>query len=155
MNDIEGFVADMSYEQFIKDRKTLNAVVRSIEVIGEASKRLPESLKAKNSELPWREIVGMRGKLIHAYFGMDTETIWKTVKENIPQLGVKNWYFGLYTALKLNNMTHEHFAVDYVVNDRLFRPKPMTIAGYKFRFLKLAPRLLKFGITENDLIFGC
>ena len=76
----------MSYEQFIKDKKTLNAVVRSIEVIGEASKRLPLSLKAKNSELPWKEITGMRDKLIHAYFGMDTETIWKTVKENIPQL---------------------------------------------------------------------
>jgi len=86
VNDIERFVADMSYEQFIKDKKTFNAVVRSIEVIGEASKRLPESLKAKNGELPWREITGMRDKLIHAYFGMDTETIWKTVKENIPQL---------------------------------------------------------------------
>jgi uncharacterized protein with HEPN domain len=86
VNDIEKFVADMSYEQFIKDKKTLNAVVRSIEVIGGASKRLPLSLKAKNSELPWREITGMRDKLIHAYFGMDTETIWKTVKENIPQL---------------------------------------------------------------------
>lgn len=86
VNDIEKFVADMSYEQFIKDKKTLNAVVRSIEVIGDASKRLPLSLKAKNSELPWREITGMRDKLIHAYFGMDTETIWKTVKENIPQL---------------------------------------------------------------------
>ena len=86
VNDIERFVADMSYEQFIKDKKTLNAVVRSIEVIGEASKRLPLSLKAKNSELPWKEITGMRDKLIHAYFGMDTETIWKTVKENIPQL---------------------------------------------------------------------
>jgi uncharacterized protein with HEPN domain len=68
------------------DKKTLNAVVRSIEVIGEASKRLPESLKVKNNELPWREITGMRDKLIHAYFGLDTETIWKTVKENIPQL---------------------------------------------------------------------
>ena len=86
VNDIDSFVADMSYEQFIKDKKTLNAVVRSIEIVGEASKRLPESLKVKNSELPWREIAGMRDKLIHAYFGMDTETIWKTVKENIPQL---------------------------------------------------------------------
>ena len=76
----------MSYEQFISDKKTLNAVVRSIEVIGEAAKSLPESLKAKNNELPWREITGMRDKLIHAYFGMDTQTIWKTVKENIPQL---------------------------------------------------------------------
>ena len=76
------------------------------------------------------------------------------VAKGLELKGVKNWYFGLYTALKLNNMTHEHFAVDYVVNDRLFRPKPMTIAGYKFRFLKLAPRLLKFGITENDLRYS-
>ena len=76
------------------------------------------------------------------------------VAKGLELKGVKNWYFGLYTALKLNNMTHEHFAVDYVVNDRLFRPKPMTIAGYKFRFLKLAPRLLKFGITENALRYS-
>jgi uncharacterized protein with HEPN domain len=62
------------------------AEVRSIEIVGEASKRLPESLKAKNSELPRREIAGIPDKLIHAYFGMDTKTIWKTVKENIPQL---------------------------------------------------------------------
>jgi uncharacterized protein with HEPN domain len=86
VNDIERFVGDMTYEQFIKDRKTLNAVVRSIEVIGEASKKLPEDLKAKNCELPWKEIAGMRDKLIHAYFGMDTETIWQTVKENLPPL---------------------------------------------------------------------
>jgi len=60
----------------------------------------------------------------------------------------------LYTALKLNNVTHEHFAVDYVINDRLFRPKPMTIAGYKFRFIKLAPKLLNFGITANELRYS-
>jgi hypothetical protein len=72
------------------------------------------------------------------------------VAKGLELKGVKNWYFGLYTALKLNNMTHEHFAVDYVVNDRLFRPKPMSIAGYKFRFIKLTPRLLNFGITGNE-----
>jgi uncharacterized protein with HEPN domain len=58
--DIENFIDEMTYEQFIKDKKTLNAVVRSIEIIGEASKNLPNSLKAKYSELPWREITGMR-----------------------------------------------------------------------------------------------
>jgi len=68
--------------------------------------------------------------------------------------GVKNWYFGLYTALKLNNMTHEHFTVDYVVNDKLLRSKPMNIAGYKFKFVKLTPRLLKFGITGNSLRYS-
>jgi uncharacterized protein with HEPN domain len=84
--DIENFVANITYEEFIKDRKTLNAVVRSIEIIGEASKQLPDSLKAKYPELPWKEITGMRNKLIHAYFGIDTETIWETIKHNIPAL---------------------------------------------------------------------
>ena len=86
ITDIENFVGNMTYEEFIKDRKTLNAVVRSIEIIGEASKKLPDSLKAKYAELPWKEITGMRDKLIHAYFSMDTKTIWQTVKHNIPGL---------------------------------------------------------------------
>jgi uncharacterized protein with HEPN domain len=76
----------MTYEQFIRDRKTLNAVVRSIEVIGEASKNIPESIRAKYKELPWKQMAGMRDKLIHGYFGIDTETIYKAAKTNIPQL---------------------------------------------------------------------
>jgi uncharacterized protein with HEPN domain len=76
----------MTYEEFIKDRKTLNAVVRSIEIIGEASKNIPETMKAKHKELPWKQMAGMKDKLIHAYFGVDVETLWKAVKENIPPL---------------------------------------------------------------------
>jgi predicted transcriptional regulator of viral defense system len=68
--------------------------------------------------------------------------------------GVKNWYFGLYTALKFNNITHESFAVDYVVNDKLLRSKPINIAGYKFRFIKLTPKLLQFGTIENGLKYS-
>jgi uncharacterized protein with HEPN domain len=86
VNDIENFVDKMSFEEFVKDRKTLNAVVRSIEIIGEASKNIPEALKAKHQELPWKQMTGMRDKLIHAYFGVDVETLWKAVKENIPPL---------------------------------------------------------------------
>lgn len=67
---------------------------------------------------------------------------------------VKNWYFGLYTALKLNNLTHEHFAIDYVVNDKIFRAKPIEIAGYKFRFLKLKPKLFGFGIDGDNLRYS-
>ena len=84
--DIENFVVDMTYEEFVKDRKTLNAVVRSIEIIGEAPKKLPDALKAKYPELPWKEITVMLDKLIQAYFGMDTKTIWQTIKHNIPPL---------------------------------------------------------------------
>jgi uncharacterized protein with HEPN domain len=86
VNDIENFVGNMSYEDFSKDRKTLNAVVRSIEIIGEAAKNIPDALKAKYKELPWKQMTGMRDKLIHAYFGVDVETLWKAVKENIPPL---------------------------------------------------------------------
>ena len=65
---------------------------------------------------------------------------------------VKNWYFGLHTALKINNMTHEHFTIEDVLNDSIFRPKPMTIAGYRFKFTKISPSLLNFGIIEKKSI---
>ena len=61
---------------------------------------------------------------------------------------VSSWYFGLHTALKLNNMTHETFVVEDVVSDELFRANPFTIAGYKFKFSRLSPALLGFGIRK-------
>ncbi len=76
------------------------------------------------------------------------------VSKGMELKGVKNWYFGLYTALKLNNLTHEHFAIDYVINDKLFRAKPIEIAGYKFRFLKLKPGLFGFGIIIDTLRYS-
>jgi uncharacterized protein with HEPN domain len=86
INDIENFLVDLSFDEFTKDRKTFNAVVRSIEIIGEASKNIPETIKAKYKELPWKQMAGMRDKLIHAYFGVDRETLWKAAKNNIPPL---------------------------------------------------------------------
>jgi predicted transcriptional regulator of viral defense system len=68
--------------------------------------------------------------------------------------GVTNWYFGLYSALKFNNMTHETFAVDYVINDKLLRSKPINIAGYRYRFIKLAPKLLQFGIIKDNIRYS-
>ncbi len=64
--------------------------------------------------------------------------------------GVSNWYFGLHTALKLNNMTHEAFAVEDVISDKLFRANPFKIAGYKFKFSRLSPSLLDFGIRKGE-----
>jgi len=86
VNDIENFVDNLTYDQFVNDRKTLNAVIRSIEIIGEASKNIPETIKTGYPELPWKQMAGMRDKLIHAYFGADSETIYKAAKANIPQL---------------------------------------------------------------------
>ncbi|MDR2707851.1 MAG: hypothetical protein LBB87_03790, partial [Nitrososphaerota archaeon] len=72
------------------------------------------------------------------------------VTKGLELKGVKNWYFGLHTALKLNNLIHEYFTIDNVINDKLLRSNPIKIAGYKFKFSKLAPKLLEFGIIKNN-----
>ena len=76
--------------------------MRSIEVMGEASKQLPDALKANYKKFPWKEITGMRDKLIYAYFGMDPETIWQTVKENISLSDELN---DLFVAVSLQSHT--------------------------------------------------
>ena len=86
MVDAEDFVLDLSYETFISDKKTFNAVVRSIEVIGEATKSIPDSIRIRYPDIPWKEMAGMRDKLIHFYFGVDREAVWLTVKERIPAI---------------------------------------------------------------------
>jgi len=68
---------------------------------------------------------------------------------------VSKWYFGLHTALKLNNMTHETFAVEDVLSDSLFRANPVMIAGYKFKFVKLSPSLVGFGVRKSDSGVPC
>ncbi len=74
------------------------------------------------------------------------------VAKGLELKNVRNWYFGLHTALKLNNMTHEYFAVEDVINDTLFRAKPINIAGYKFKLTMLSPSLVGFGVNEKDEI---
>ena len=83
--------------------------------------------------------------------GLSKYSHLELVAKGLELKGVENWYFGLYTALKINNMTHESFMVDYVVNDKLLRSKPIDIAGYKWKFLKLTPKLLRFGVVEGRL----
>lgn len=82
----QGFVGRMSYEKFITDKKTVSAVVRELEVAGEATKQLPASVRRKYPDIPWSDMAGMRDKLIHFYFGVDMEIVWETVKVRIPKL---------------------------------------------------------------------
>ena len=86
VGDIEDFVEGMSFEQFAVDRKTLNAVVRSMEIIGEAARNIPASVREKYGEVPWKRMIGMRNKVIHGYFGVNVKTLWNTVKDDLPPL---------------------------------------------------------------------
>lgn len=104
-----------------------------------------------------------RGHLIRIFRGifyvksLDELKLGKTkynhlelVTKGLETKGVINWYFGLYTALKLNNMTHEYFSIDYVVNDKILRVNPMKISGHRFRFMKLKPLLFSFGVSCKE-----
>jgi uncharacterized protein with HEPN domain len=80
------FVAGMRFEQFSKDDKTVYAVIRALEVVGEAAKQIPHDVQQRHREVPWQEMAGMRDKLIHHYFGVDLKVVWKTVEEDVPSL---------------------------------------------------------------------
>lgn len=82
----EYFVKDMSYEQFVSDAKTNHAVIRCIEIMGEAAKHVPEDFREKYPEIPWKDIAGMRDKIIHLYFKVSLEKVWLVLKEDIPGL---------------------------------------------------------------------
>jgi len=72
----------MTFEDFAKDKKTINAVIRSIEVIGEATKNIPKTIRDKYLSIPWKKMAGMRDKMIREYFGVDIKILWKTIKKD-------------------------------------------------------------------------
>ena len=89
LNEIEKineFVGAMDYDEFVQDEKTIYAVVRSFEIMGEATKNIPDEIKDANNQIPWSKIGGMRNKLIHEYFGVDYETLWNTIKNRLPEI---------------------------------------------------------------------
>ncbi|MBI2574478.1 DUF86 domain-containing protein [Candidatus Woesearchaeota archaeon] len=83
ISDIENFAAGLNFNDFLKDKKTINATIRSLEIIGEAAKKIPNRIRAKYPEIPWQEIAGMRDKLIHEYHGVDLEIVWTVIKEDL------------------------------------------------------------------------
>ncbi|MBT4504309.1 MAG: DUF86 domain-containing protein [Gemmatimonadetes bacterium] len=80
------FVAGMTRAEFDGDDRTKYAVVRALEIIGEATKGIPDEVREKYPKIPWRSMAGMRDKLIHDYTGVSWEVVWKTVQEDVPEL---------------------------------------------------------------------
>lgn len=84
--EVDQFIAGMTFDQFEEDRKTINAVIRSLEVLGEATKHIPVSFRNKHPDIPWSKMAGMRDVLIHDYMGVDLLTVWKVAKERLPEI---------------------------------------------------------------------
>ncbi|HDQ03017.1 MAG TPA: DUF86 domain-containing protein [Deltaproteobacteria bacterium] len=86
INDIETFLKNTDFNKFQSDNMRRNAVVRSLEIIGEASRNIPDELRQQYKDIPWKRMAGMRDKLIHGYFGVDYESVWAVATERIPEL---------------------------------------------------------------------
>lgn len=86
ISKIEEFVEGMSFEGFLSDDKTSSAVIRKIEIIGEAAKQLPKDVRDRFKDVPWQEMAKTRDKMIHFYFGVDYEIVWRIIKESLPPL---------------------------------------------------------------------
>ena len=100
---ISRYVYSMTFDEFCDDSKTVDAVVRNLEVIGEATKNISEFLKSQHSEIAWRGMAGLRDRLIHNYFGVDVEIVWKIAVDEVPVL--------LLTLHKINGTTKEHSTI--------------------------------------------
>ncbi len=88
IGSIEKYTEDISKENFMSEKNKMvqDAVIREFEIIGEAVRKLSETIKSRNPDLPWRDIAGMRNKLIHEYFGVDIAVVWKTIEADLPIL---------------------------------------------------------------------
>jgi len=83
---IEQYISGMSFDVFSKDRKSVDAVVRNLEIIGEASNRLPADFKNSHSQIQWHKVVGLRHRIVHEYFGVDLQIVWQILQKDLPSL---------------------------------------------------------------------
>lgn len=86
---IQRYTAGMGFEQFVADDKTVDAVVRNFEIIGEATNRLPDDFKAQRSNIDWDRIRGFRNRIVHDYFGIDYSIVWNIIEKYLPALEVE------------------------------------------------------------------
>jgi uncharacterized protein with HEPN domain len=85
LEKIECYIKGLSYEEFIENEIVIDAVIRNLEVIGEASKNIPEYIRKKYSAIPWKRMIGLRNIMIHGYFGVDLGIIWEIITRNLPE----------------------------------------------------------------------
>ena len=83
MESIKDFVRELSFEEFEADDKTSSAVIQKFEIIGEAANQIPERIVKEYNDIPWNDMVGMRNKLIHHYFGIDHKLVWETIQNKL------------------------------------------------------------------------
>jgi len=86
---IEDYVKGMDFDEFKKDRKTVDAVVRNFEIIGEASRNIPEEIRNKYPDIDWKGMIGLRNRIAHEYFGVSSAIIWNILKNELPLLKEK------------------------------------------------------------------
>jgi uncharacterized protein with HEPN domain len=84
MNRVEEYVRGFSYDDFLDDGKTVDAVIRNLLVVGEAAGKVPKAVRTRHPEIPWSNMTGMRNILVHDYFGIDLTIVWRIVTKNLP-----------------------------------------------------------------------
>lgn len=83
---IEKYISNLSHDDFVKDNKTKDAVVRNLEIIGEAANQIPLNIRKRYKDIPWVQIIGLRHRLIHGYFVVDYDIVWNIIKKELPDL---------------------------------------------------------------------
>lgn len=90
MARIERYTSSLGREEFLAEEKTIDVVARNLEIIGEAARQLPEEFKLRHTAIAWRQIAGLRNRIVHDYFGLDLEIIWQVLKSSLPELSVSS-----------------------------------------------------------------
>ena len=83
---VELYTAGLDRAAFLQDEKTIDAVVRNLEVLGEAARQLPDDFTSRQSNISWNQIAGLRNRIVHDYFGLDLEIIWQIIQHDLPPL---------------------------------------------------------------------